>query len=68
MSENPYIALLGVIEWESFDYALRHHSNWNEIEDEEFHRLRNAYVEAGSKLEAWVDKISGDVSWDDEDD
>jgi hypothetical protein len=40
---------------EGFDYAFRHYSDFSEVKDEEFHRLRVAYVEAASQLAEYVD-------------
>jgi hypothetical protein len=35
---------------EGFDYAFRHYSNFEEVKDPEFHRLREAYVAAAEAL------------------
>lgn len=39
---------------EGFDYCFDGYSNWEEIEDEEFHRLRRVYLEAKRELEEYV--------------
>lgn len=42
------------MEEEGFDYCFRHYSNWEEIKDMEFHKLREQYLEIASKLENYV--------------
>lgn len=42
------------IENEGFDYAFRHYSHFEEIEDKKFHELREAYVKAAEKLIKYV--------------
>ena len=44
---------------EGFHYCFKHYSNWDEIDDEEFHKLRTSYLKISKKLESYVDnKIS----------
>ena len=31
------------ISWEGFDYCFKCYSNWEEVKDDEFHRLRSGY-------------------------
>lgn len=38
------------IENESFDYAFVHYSDFAEVKDPEFHKLRETYVEAREAL------------------
>lgn len=38
------------VENEGFDYTFVHYSNFEEIKDEEFHRLRVAYMKAQRAL------------------
>ncbi len=43
---------------EGFDYCFMHYSNWEEIKDKEFHRLRINYIEAAKKLRQYInDKV-----------
>lgn len=42
------------IENEGFDYAFVDYSSFTEIKDEEFHKLRKAYVEAAEALREYV--------------
>ncbi len=45
---------------EGFDYCFRHYSNFKEIQDDEFHKLRKAYIEAANALEKYIDENSND--------
>lgn len=56
------------IDMEGFDYALRHWSSFGEIKDEKFHELRQAYIDAANKLEAYVEAYSTPEGEDDEED
>ena len=40
---------------EGFDYAFRNYSDFKEVKDEEFHRLRTAYVKAARELAEYLD-------------
>ena len=57
---------------EGFHYCFKHYSSFKEIDDQEFHKLRKAYLSAAEKLEKYiVDKaeefyMGGDVEFDDE--
>lgn len=51
-STIQYVA--DTIDNEGFDYAFVNYSSFDEVEDEEFHRLRKAYVAAQAELEAYV--------------
>jgi hypothetical protein len=42
------------MEAEGFDYCWRNYSDFEEIEDSEFHRLRQAYIKAATELEDYV--------------
>jgi len=42
------------VENEGFDYAFRNYSDFSEVKDEEFHKLRRAYVEAADALSEYV--------------
>jgi hypothetical protein len=50
--EMKYV--LSKIENEGFDYCFRDYSDFEDIEDSEFHKLREAYKEAADKLEEYV--------------
>jgi len=41
---------------EGFHYCFDSYSNWEEIEDEEFHTLRNAYLLHAKSLETYIEK------------
>jgi hypothetical protein len=42
------------VDSEGFDYAFRHYSDFAEIDDPEFHRLRTAYCDAAKALAAYI--------------
>ena len=42
------------IEEEGLHYCFKHYSNFEEIKDEEFHRLRLNYLESAKLLEEYV--------------
>lgn len=42
------------IENEGFDYCFVNYSSFDEIEDEEFHKLRKEYIKAAKKLEKYI--------------
>jgi hypothetical protein len=46
---------------EGLHYCFAHYSEFGEIIDPEFHRLRTAYLEAAGELEAYVDKKIEDL-------
>lgn len=39
---------------EGFDYAFTGYSNFEEIKDKEFHRLREAYLKARKELAEYI--------------
>lgn len=46
--------VLDAIDSEGFDYAFVDYSDFDDIEDEEFHKLRKEYIEARNKLAKYV--------------
>jgi hypothetical protein len=42
------------MESEGLDYCFRHYSDFNEIKDEEFHRLKKIYIAAAEEIELYV--------------
>ncbi len=40
---------------EGIDYCFEHYSSFNEIEDEEFHKLRNEFLESMKKIRSYVE-------------
>lgn len=50
MKKQDKEEIQNTIENEGFDYAFRHYSDFDEIEDEKFHALRIAYVDAAEAL------------------
>ncbi len=45
------------MEEEGFDYCFDGYSNWNEIKDEEFHKLRKQYLESKKQLREYVENM-----------
>jgi hypothetical protein len=55
------------IEIEGFEYAFRSCSDFPEVEDDEFHRLRTEFVRAADALEEYVNARSvGEMDDEDE--
>jgi hypothetical protein len=46
--------LQNAVECEGFDYAFKYYSQFKEVKDEEFHRLRTEYVAARDKLAEYI--------------
>ena len=73
-SEEEYNEFMSKIESEGFDYAMTDYSDWDEIQDEKFHKLRNAFVKARQALldyidlDGWYDSEDEDEDDDDYDD
>ena len=40
---------------EGIDYCFEHYSSFDEIEDEEFHKLRNEFLESVKKIRSYVE-------------
>jgi hypothetical protein len=43
------------MENEGIDYCFEHYSNWDEIEDEEFHKLRKEFLSSMKNIKEFVD-------------
>jgi len=41
---------------EGFHYCFHSYSNWKEINDEEFHKLRQAYLDSAKALEDYINE------------
>lgn len=54
MTKEEAQEVLDVIECEGFHYAFGSYTNFEEIKDRKFHKLRDAYVQAGEALEAYI--------------
>ena len=48
------------IGYEGFDYCFRDYSDWKEVKDKEFHRLRKAYVAAAKALDDYIPEEEDD--------
>ena len=40
---------------EGFDYCFENYSNWDEIKDEEFHRLKLGFLQSMKELREYID-------------
>ena len=47
---------------EGIDYCFEHYSSFEEIEDEEFHKLRLEFLESMRKLKSYVENKIEDLS------
>lgn len=54
MRGKEFKYVLDTIYEEGFEYAFVDYSEFNEIEDEEFHKLRKAYLAAREALAEYV--------------
>jgi hypothetical protein len=48
--------LIGAMECEGFDYAFASWSDFKEIKDEEFHRMRKEFLAAREKFVKYLEK------------
>jgi len=46
---------------EGFHYCFKHYSNFQEIDDEHFHKLRNDYLRATKELENYINQTVDDL-------
>ena len=54
MTGKEFAYIINTIENEGFEYAFESYSDFDEINDPEFHKLRNAYLNALSDLQVYV--------------
>lgn len=54
MNPTDQESVADVVEQEGFDYAFRHYSDFKQIKDVHFHRLRKAYKDAAEELIEYV--------------
>lgn len=47
---------------EGMDYCFEHYSQFEEIEDEEFHKLRREFLESTLKLRSYVENKLSELS------
>jgi hypothetical protein len=52
--QEDMIYVYATIEDEGFDYCFNGYSDFKDIEDPEFHRLRLEYLEAAKRLQKYV--------------
>jgi hypothetical protein len=51
-SDKDYVA--AKVDSEGFDYAFIHYSNYEDIKDPKFHKLRLAYIKAVKELSEYL--------------
>lgn len=54
MTGKEAIKVYETVDNEGFHYAFHDYSEFEEVKDEEFHRLRNAYIAASKALADYV--------------
>ena len=57
MTQEDYEMLSCKMDSEGFDYCFTNYSDWKEIKDKKFHKLREAYLDAGSKLRKYIESF-----------
>jgi len=50
MDKYQQQAVIDIIDSEGFEYAFVHYSNFDDVENEEFHVVRREYLKAREKL------------------
>ena len=56
MTKKEIKRIEDVLNSEGFDYGFIHYTSFGEVKDEEFHRLRLAYVNAQKELLAYLEE------------
>lgn len=51
------------MEDEGLDYCFMHYSTWDEIQDPQFHQLRQEYIKAFENLKTYVEAHSARGEW-----
>jgi len=54
MTGREFNYVRGTIENEGFDYAFINYSDFEDIKDPKFHKLRKAYIKAQKDLQEYV--------------
>lgn len=54
LTSKERLKLWDKIDHEGFDYCFRGYSEWEEIKDSEFQKLREQYVSSADKLENYI--------------
>ena len=66
MTKKQLRQVLNIIDMEGFDYTFNFYSQFKEVEDKEFHKLRQAYINATKALQEYLDNNASEP--EDEDD
>jgi Zn-finger domain-containing protein len=52
---------------EGFHYCFKHYSNFKEIKDEEFHKLRLSYIDSSKKIKEYItNKLKEEIEYGDD--
>lgn len=51
---NDLKYVISIIKDEGFHYCFKHYSNFEEIEDDKFHELREQYLKSADELEKYI--------------
>jgi hypothetical protein len=54
MTGREFASVNGAIDNEGFDYAFVNYSNFDDVKDEKFHELRQAFLNARQELKEYV--------------
>jgi hypothetical protein len=55
------------INQEGLDYCFLHYSNFKEIKDEEFHKLRLSYIDSSKKIKEYItNKLKEEIEYGDD--
>jgi hypothetical protein len=64
MKKKEANEVLSIIYCEGYNYSFAEYSDFEEIKDEEFHKLRKDYVKAQEKLENYLFHCAKIKNWD----
>lgn len=54
MTGKEFHYILSAVDTEGFESAFLHYSDFADVQDEEFHRLRKAYVDSANDLRHYL--------------
>lgn len=66
MTASDIQTIADTVQSEGFEYAFVAHSTFQQITDERFHELREAYLKGRRELDAYLESAAADheVDWD----
>lgn len=54
MTDEEKALVVGTIDQEGFDYTFRNYTDFRDIKDPQFHRLRKQYLAASNRLLKYI--------------